>query len=217
MATVEELALGAQAPPAAGPVDDGFLIQYLPSLYREQPLARDFLRIFDDLWLPVEGVVASLASLLDPRETPEQFLPWLASWVAVVVDDRWPLERRRLLVREAAELFRWRGTRRGLKRYLEICAGAEPLIVENCDGIRLGRDCRLGWNTRLGRRRDFWLDITLPLADVEGVDESDLKAIVEAEKPAHCTYRLRIVRRQAAPAALEITGGAPAAPREGIR
>ncbi|MDA8219109.1 MAG: phage tail protein, partial [Dehalococcoidales bacterium] len=196
MATIQEL--GSVQPAvttAAGEDANGLFIQYLPSIYREHELVREFLGIFDAVWLPIDGLVASLSALLDPRETPEHMLPWLASWVAVVADDRWPLERRRTLVREAAELFRRRGTRAGLKRYLEICTGVEPLIVENCDGIRLGGDCRLGYNTRLGRRRDFWLDTTLPLEAPGSLDEVDLRAILEAEKPAHCTYRLTLVRR----------------------
>lgn len=193
MATVDQLTTAKPMVAAPESTGEGFFIQYLPSLYREDFFAQRFLGIFDDLWLPLEKVVASLAALFDPRETPEHFLPWLASWVDLVLDERWPLVRRRLLVREAAELFRWRGTKRGLKRYLEIYTGVEPLIVENTDGIRLGSECRLGLNASLGRRRPFWLDITLPLAEPAGVDVNEVKAIVEAQKPAHCTYTLQIL------------------------
>jgi hypothetical protein len=62
--------------------------------------------------------------------TDAEFLPWLATWVALFLDEEWDEAKRRRLISEAVELYRWRGTVLGLKRYLEIYVGLIPEIRE---------------------------------------------------------------------------------------
>jgi phage tail-like protein len=166
-------------------------LAYLPSPYQGDEFLGRFLRIFEDVLGPIELTVDEIASYFDPLLTPEELLPWLASWVGVELDERWPVARRRALVARAAELYRWRGTRRGLREHLRIYTGYDPLIVENFSGMRLGQDAALGRNTRLGQPSDHWLAITV-LANEDEVDEATLRRIIEAEKPAHVGYAIEI-------------------------
>jgi len=91
------------------------------------------------------------------------------------------------------ELYRWRGTRRGLKEYLTVYTGVEPVITEHLGGIRLDGQARLGENTFLGEGRDHCFSVTLELVDTAAIDLEGVKAIIEAEKPAHTTYTLHLV------------------------
>ena len=113
----------------------------------------------------------------------------------LVLDESWPIERRRLLVHSAVQLFRWRGTRRGLREYLRVYSGVEPEIVEGYGGIPLGQNTRLGWNTVLGSSMHHTFTVTLEVEDPTSVNTGHVKAIIEAEKPAHTGYRLRIVKK----------------------
>ncbi len=174
------------------PVASSYL-QYLPAPYQDDPFLGRFLLIFENILGPLEGMIDGMASYFDPRLTPAEMLPWLASWVGLELDENWPLAKRRALTARAATLYRWRGTRRALREHLGIYAGRPPLIVENCDGIRLGQDAALGVNTRLGEPRDHHIAVTV-VDPEESLDEHVLRQIIEAEKPAQAAYTLEIAR-----------------------
>ena len=68
------------------------LLTYLPSLYADDPFLGQFLMIFDSLWQPMERQLNQLYAYFDPRLTPSEFLPWLSTWVDLVLDENWPEE-----------------------------------------------------------------------------------------------------------------------------
>jgi phage tail-like protein len=79
---------------------------------------------------PIEGTLNDLDvkseirnALIDPGGAPEEILPWLASFLGLLLDLRWPVAARRQLVREVTWLFRFRGTLAGLRRFIEIYLG----------------------------------------------------------------------------------------------
>jgi|CXWL01.1.fsa_nt_gi phage tail-like protein len=117
------------------------LLRRLPKVYSRDGAAADFLR---RALAPVDGEIGALEAksflrraLVDPRSAPAEVLPWLASFLGLVLDDRWPLVARRRLIEEAAWLFRFRGTVPGLERYLNLYleaqkgAGIAARIVEH--------------------------------------------------------------------------------------
>jgi phage tail-like protein len=167
-------------------------LKYLPAIYSQSDFMGRFLMIFEDILGPIEGVLDNISYYFDPGATPEELLSWLASWVNLALDETWSLERRRNLVKSAVELFQWRGTLRGLRQYLQIYAGVEPEIIEDFGGMPLDERSRLGWNTVLGEERPYTFTVVLKLADGT-VDLNKVRAIIEAEKPAHTDYRLRLV------------------------
>jgi phage tail-like protein len=155
------------------------LRQYLPAIYQGSDFMGRFLRIFEDQLAPVEDILSRIAYYFDPRLTPPSFLPWLASWIDLALDENWPEERRRELIHRGTDLYRWRGTRRGLLAYLRIYAGVEPQIQEHLTADDGG---------------PFHFSVVLRVADPTAVDEARVRAIIEAEKPAHTTYALRIAK-----------------------
>ena len=110
-------------------------LRFLPAVYGEDPQARDFtarfLSIFDTVRDSISERIDGIAAYFDPCAAPADALQWLASWLGLALDPRLPLERRRVLVRCAYELFRRRGTPKGLRLYLTLYTGVAPLVLEH--------------------------------------------------------------------------------------
>ncbi len=177
----------------------GAYLRYLPALYRDDDLMSRFLMLFESFWSPIEQQIDHMWLYFDPRLTPADFLPWLASWLNLVLDEHWPEEKRRRLLRGAASLYRRRGTRRGLQEYLEIYTGVRPRIVEHrAKNFRLGPDALLGPGIALGTGSEphtFTVIMELPPEpdpERERERRRTIEAIIEAEKPAHTGYALEI-------------------------
>ena len=104
-----------------------------------------------------------------PATCPAHMLPWIADWLSLELDAHWPERRRRELLREAMQLYRWRGTRYGLTRMLEVCTGQPVQISEDPD-------------------RPFVFRITIPT--YTDVSRDFIERLVRAHKPAHVGYVL---------------------------
>lgn len=152
------------------------LLKYLPGIYADDMFLSGFLQIFDSFWLPLERQIGELYRYFDPTTAPDEFLSWLSGWVDLVLDDNWEVERKRELIRCAADLYRWRGTALGLRNYLRIYLGYEPQILE--DG---------------GDADPFLFTVVLQASDPPHVQEALVRRIIDEEKPAHTTYRIRRV------------------------
>ena len=170
-------------------------LQYLPAFYREDDFAGRFLNIFEDILKPIGGTVDNLAFCFDPGTTPQSFLSWLASWVGLVLDERWPEARRRHLIKSVVELYRWRGTKRGLSEYLRIYTGVVPQITEPIVRAKTKLDAgtKLGAKAHLGGGDPFTFDVAIAVQDMAEVDIDTVRAIIESEKPAHTTYTLKVM------------------------
>jgi len=184
----------AEAPAVNGHHPPSRYLDYLPALYRDDDFMGQFLRIFEDILGPIENTVGNLPLYFDPRLTPEAVLPWLASWVGIALDPALSVARRRELVARAAELYRWRGTRRGLSEYLHICTGVVPEITEHISGMRLDPETKLGVDTRLGSSgAGHYFGVTMRARAPDKLDEKAVRAIIDAQKPAHTVYTLSVV------------------------
>jgi phage tail-like protein len=180
-------------------------LDYLPAVYHEDDLMGRFLMLFESFWTPIEQQIDSLSYYFDPRLTPPDLLPWLASWIDLVLDERWPEHKRRRLLRSAVPLYRKRGTRQGLVEYLEIYTGQRPRIIEHrAHNLRLGPEARLGPGIALGTvNRPHTFTVILRLPPISPSQEEErarqelerqhkIEAIIEAEKPAHTAYNLHL-------------------------
>jgi phage tail-like protein len=135
-------------------------LQYLPAIFQAiLPADGKYLRLgeflipFEENIAALEAVLATEDQFFSPAYTPAaDFLPWLATWVALVLDEEWEEDKRRRLLSEAMELYRWRGTVRGMKRYLEIYTGLHPDDIEIREsrwpgGMQLDVASRIGFRT----------------------------------------------------------------------
>jgi phage tail-like protein len=186
----------------------GSYLKYLPAIYADlDEFMGRFVILFESFWAPIQDQVANIHYYLDPKLMPAGLLPWMSGWSGLQLNEQWPEERRRQLVRSAVQLFRRRGTARGLRQFLEIFTGVTPRIVEHrAYNLRLGPGARLGAAVALGEKNvphTFTVVLRLPPAYEPADSESErarketerrrkIEAIIEAEKPAHTTYDLQI-------------------------
>jgi len=134
---------------------------------------------------PVFSTLQNLDAYFDPHLAPADFLSWLAGWVGVAFEDDWSAERCRTVVAGAAELYRWRGTVRGVAAAVALTTGLDPEIEES-GGI--------GWSGTPGTTPPgsampaMVVRVHAPGATPAAVARLD--AVVRATKPAHVAHRV---------------------------
>ncbi|HEX9668959.1 MAG TPA: phage tail protein [Thermoanaerobaculia bacterium] len=110
--------------------------RYLPAIYREPSKGADpelldrFLSLFESFFEDVEGEIGELDRLFDPAAVPAEWLPWLASWLALELDREQPEEKQRRAVAAAFAGYAWRGTARGLRAALRFQTGVDAHVEE---------------------------------------------------------------------------------------
>ena len=165
------------------PKDDGFIppglsdhsthfINYLPSIYHTDFISR-LLAMFESIMLPIEWNVDGFDLFLHARSAPTSFLPWLSNWFDIIFDSSWNEDQRRELLGEAGKIYALRGTRWALSRVLEIYTGKEPKIVEFTEDLK-----------------PHTFKVTLSAG--KKLDRDLIVRIIDANKPAHTSYKLQI-------------------------
>ena len=112
------------------------LMAYLPQVYHSLPednvsFLKGFMYIVQQVFDGVSDQVAGIHKLFDPRHTEPEFLPWLASWLAITLNPEWDDLHRRKMLRAATLLFPHRGTALAIKEFVRIYTGAEVELEEN--------------------------------------------------------------------------------------
>lgn len=204
-------------------------LQYLPAIFHEDvdnvdaPFINGFLLAFeqvltgrgnpDDPGLEerLDGITgAQLAGiqryfepgpdLLDLQRAPKDFLPWLASWVALSLRDDWNETERRRLISQIVPLYQQRGTRQGLKGILQTyLALTDPerdiTIQEYFNPLQVGDVSTVGVDTSIGGIPHYFsvhVVLRSPDADKVWMVCRSLPEIIDAWKPAHTYYDLAV-------------------------
>jgi P2-related tail formation protein len=111
-----------------------------------------------------------------PRQAPEEFLPWLASWTAFTLRFDLDKVRQREFIARVIPLYRRRGTKANLVEMFKIFTGIEPTVTEADDTPHFFTVA-----VRLTSREPAVVMRQIAIAG----------ALVELEKPAHTAYELR--------------------------
>lgn len=126
----------------------------------------------------------------------DEFLEWLASWVALVLKEDWDIERKRKVIAGIIPIFRMRGTKKGLEEYLWIYTGNDVNIIEEVDPFQVGIRSTVGENTILGGLPPYFfiVNVDLPASDNMTINNKRkaIKKIIESEKPVHTNYSINI-------------------------
>ena len=181
------------------------LLRYLPGLYADSGVMGRYLMLFESFLAPIEAQIGEIPNYFDPKMTPAEMLPWLASWLDLTLEEHWSEAQRRELIASAIQLYRSRGTRTALTKYIELFTGVTPEIVEyRAHNFVLGNRSRLGLGIALGRDNvphAFTVKVALPpirTGDEAGDRRQEaarrklITRIIEMEKPAHAAYSLVI-------------------------
>jgi phage tail-like protein len=193
--------------------------------YKETVASRAFLEkflsLFETLMSGTEREILRATRYFDAMGTPDQFIPWLSSWLAIAYDENWPLDKKRELLREAPKLYKMRGTRKILEQLIKIYLDIEPIIVERFQ-LRCEEDEYLEsmWDQLLGCGSygfcvlvppwQGWqrptpsdtgncdikenLDPMPQLRQVTEPEVRTLRRIIDTEKPAHTSGGLQVMQ-----------------------
>ncbi|HEU0084508.1 MAG TPA: phage tail protein [Bradyrhizobium sp.] len=148
------------------------------------PLLDGIQRYFD----PGPGVA-------DSHRAPPEFLNWLAGWVALTVRDDWTDEHKRTFIARAVQLYRLRGTRAGVEKFVKAYTGGLPVeILEQADEFQIADHSQVGVDTVLGGGAPFFFRVILTSSDPLGFQkQSDIvTALIELQKPAHTSFSLEV-------------------------
>ena len=145
----------------------------LPVIFHDNEFLGRFLLLFETIWEPLEQRQDHIEMYFDPRTCPVTFLPWLARWLDLSFNNHWPESRRRRLLTEATDLYRWRGTRYGLTRMIEVCTGLQPEIRDD-------------------PAQPFLFHVRVALPRDGGIRRELIDELIRAHKPAHAGYTLEV-------------------------
>jgi len=164
-------AVRAEYPVARAQGPGSAYLRDLPIIFQDNDFLARFLLIFESIWEPLEQRQDHIAMYVDPHTSPASFLGWLGGWLDLSFSAHWPESRTRRLIAQAIDLYRWRGTRYGLVRMVEVCTGLTPQISES-------------------PAEPFVFRVIVP-ASLDGeVDRDLVEQLIVAHKPAHAGYRL---------------------------
>ncbi|MCX5747995.1 MAG: phage tail protein [Proteobacteria bacterium] len=188
-------------------------LESLPAIYRRSDavgrnMVRDICFLFEHMFGSVERNLDEGWRFYDPHVAPKEFLDWLAHWTAFTVDLEWPEEQKRSLIKRAVDLYRIRGTKRGLMLFLKLFTGHEPEVLENSwpfkgfrvEGEESVEGARIGLDSVVLPPVDLahCFIVTMPIR-YETVTPGTvirIHQIIQMEKPAHTHYYLRFAEEK---------------------
>jgi phage tail-like protein len=187
------------------------LLEYLPALYREDAFAGQFLSAFEKILLGrdqeagvdfpfagLEKIIAEIATLFDPQETPEKFLGWLADWAAFSLRADLDVSKQRDFLASIIQLYRMRGTKANLQNLLKIFTVGVPAVTESTTNeFQIGVHSTIGLDTYINGGAAHYFRVTISLSraapEVQAHQGEIARELIEMEKPAYTYYDLDIV------------------------
>jgi phage tail-like protein len=175
-------------------------LNYLPALFQDDDFLGKFLLAFEQILssnVPSDQGQPSLETYIDQAHTyfqpysakndtpvtPDEFLPWLASWVALSLRDDWDDRTKRGFISKMVPLYQKRGTKAGLKELLELYVNVDKSAQESNVEI-------YEFETPI-----HYFQVTMSLQDRDNLAQKQAiaRAILDQEKPAHTFYSLQIL------------------------
>lgn len=158
-----------------------WLLEQLPNGLLDSEFFVRFVSIFQELAETLTANADNVENLVDVKVAPDAMVRWLGSWIGIEgIDAELPDELQRRIVESAADTLVWRGTVRGLQRFLEIITGG-PATVEDSGGV---------WREGEAPGGDAW--VRMRVESTAWMAESDFASIVRDEVPAHVRAELRV-------------------------
>jgi len=159
------------------------------------PVAR-LLEVIAPMFADFESVLDNISDHFDPLRAREDFLPWLASWTALVLRADWSPEQKRKALSQIIPLYRKRGTKAGLEEYLKIYVGEGTSIFDEHDPIQVGEISTVGVDTIVGGMPAYLFRVNVVFTTPDPAELStkteSVRAVLDIEKPAHTVYSLSI-------------------------
>ena len=171
-------------------------LQFLPAAYVDDPDGAStldrLLSLTDTIFAEIETRIEDFPKQLGAESADPEFLPWLASWFDLTFDSSWNDEQRRRVLAEIIDIYRWRGTKRGLTKLLALhtgMVGPLPRLVENrC------AHARPEFERWVGDTDPCAFIVVLPATAIENKnDAGSIEQLLRDNIPAHTDFCLRPV------------------------
>lgn len=179
------------------------MVSYLPAVFQQssavegQGFLRGFLYIVQALADKTSQRLTKIDQLFDPRTSDPEFLPWLASWLAIGLNRDWTELQTRKMLLAATQLFPYRGTAKAIQDFVHIYTGATVVIEENTwpfKGFRIGVHSTVGDDTvilpTMNLSHCFVVRLDRPASQVPEDEIIRIHQIIQNQKPAHTAYFL---------------------------
>lgn len=157
------------------------------------PLLRRFLDGLDDVLRPILDALDNAHGYVDIGTAPPHFLEWL-SWLVTAPPTRGDDEhRRRAAIRAAAELDRYRGTKRGLVVAAALAAGV-PV-----ESVRVTEEGDSAWDPDPGAEPPgrfeprVLVEVRAPGSAVDAEEAERLRSALQRDVPVGLEVELRVV------------------------
>lgn len=128
----------------------------------------------------------------------DDFLIWMASWMALVLKEDWSIEKKREVIAKMIPIYKIRGTKKGLEEYLKIYlriyVSEKIEIREYLEPFQIGETSTIGKDTVVGDGipNYFEVEVYLPPDDLFQINKRAIIDVIDSEKPAHTNYTLII-------------------------
>ena len=175
-------------------------MRFLPEVYSYDDFLNRFLMMFESFWKPINLQISQGESYYDPYLTPDSFLNWLASWVGMEIDETFPKERIRELIKNAIPFYHSRGTAESLRYFLEMYSGGKVEISERkAHNMIIGGAMGLGDGLALGtenKPNTVLVSMTVPFSELERTGftkdkySKKIKQFIRNIVPAHTVFLL---------------------------
>jgi hypothetical protein len=185
-------------------------LAHLPALFQDDDFAGTFLLAFERVLTGVAGddppnfprvppglerILDTIESYFDPASAPDEFLPWLAGWVATSLREDWDAATRRSFIAHIIPLYRRRGTARALQTLLQIYLNptGDPRRDAGVEVLEVPKPTDPSYPTPFPPRY-FQVRFTVVERDpvILARRASIATEIIDREKPAHTYYGLMI-------------------------
>ena len=101
-------------------------IRHLPSIYQENDFLRNYLMIFQHIMNETSITLDNIDNLFRPMEVDSRFLPLISSWIGVNHELLGTEDIARKVLQYAVPLYRYRGTKLGMRALLFLVTGVVP-------------------------------------------------------------------------------------------
>jgi phage tail-like protein len=161
----------------------------LPEIYQEQDFAMRFVGALEGVLDPIVALLDTLPAHFDPELAPLDLLDLATKWLGLEHNEAQPASQLRNLVRHTAELGRLRGTRAGVEMALALNFPELPLRVEDGGGVVISAS----GEPPKPSPPAFVVYCDTPISQEEA---AEVARVIEAVKPVHVGFRLRIKGRR---------------------
>lgn len=174
-------------------------LSYLPELYEASDTEHfldHYLSVFQSIYDDWNVYIKEIPYLLDVNTTKTEYLDFLCQWIGVTKSQMWSDEKKRMLLSQAADLFRFRGTRKGLLKLLHLYLEAQVFLVEKHQWkqAHLTPERKQLYESLYGNS-SYTITVLVKEESVPSRKEyQTLIQVIESEKPAQADLNLVVLK-----------------------